>query len=103
MSISTPFIKRPVATSLLTAALAMAGGLAFYFLPVAPLPQVEYPTINVNANLPGASPDTMASAVTTPLGRSLGRIAGITELTSNRNTGSSQITMQFALHRSIDA
>src|SRR5436190_1567772 len=70
MSISTPFIKRPVATSLLTIALAMAGALAFYFLPVAPLPQVEYPTINVNTNLPGASPDTMASAVTTPLERS---------------------------------
>ena len=103
MSISTPFIKRPVATSLLTIALAMAGGLAFYFLPVAPLPQVEYPTINVNANLPGASPDTMASAVTTPLERSFGRIAGITEMTSNSNTGSSQITMQFDLDRSIDA
>src|SRR6266704_4180585 len=103
MSISTPFIKRPVATSLLTLALAMAGALAFYFLPVAPLPQVEYPTINVNANLPGASPDTMASAVTTPLERSFGRIAGITEMTSNSNTGSSQITMQFDLDRSIDA
>src|SRR5438876_2693970 len=103
MSISTPFIKRPVATSLLTIALAMAGGLAFYFLPVWPLPQVEYPTINVNANLPGASPDTMASAVTTPLERSFGRIAGITEMTSNSNTGSSQITMQFDLDRNIDA
>src|SRR5437870_3366699 len=103
MSISTPFIKRPIATSLLTIALAMAGGLAFYFLPVAPLPQVEYPTINVNANLPGASPDTMASAVTTPLERSFGRIAGITEMTSNSNTGSSQITMQFDLDRNIDA
>ena len=103
MSISTPFIKRPIATSLLTIALAMAGGLAFYFLPVAPLPQVEYPTINVNASLPGASPDTMASAVTTPLERSFGRIAGITEMTSNSNTGSSQITMQFDLDRNIDA
>src|SRR5436309_6199358 len=103
MSISTPFIKRPVATSLLTIALAMAGALAFYFLPVAPLPQVEYPTINVNTNLPGASPDTMASAVTTPLERSFGRIAGITELTSQSNTGQSQITMQFDLDRNIDA
>src|SRR5438093_1319280 len=103
MSISTPFIKRPVATSLLTIALAMAGGLAFYFPPVAPLPQVEYPTINVNANLPGASPDTMASAVTTPLERSFGRIAGITEMTSSSNTGNSQITMQFDLDRNIDA
>src|SRR5881397_2361270 len=103
MSISTPFIKRPVATSLLTLALAMAGALAFYFLPVAPLPQVEYPTLNVNANLPGASPETMASAVTTPLERSFGRIAGITEMTSSSNTGQSQITMQFDLDRNIDA
>src|SRR5215470_13713298 len=103
MSLSTPFIKRPVATSLLTLALAMAGGLAFYFLPVAPLPQVEYPTLNVNANLPGASPDTMASAVTTPLERSFGRIAGITEMTSQSNTGNTQITMQFDLDRNIDA
>src|SRR6476646_11819480 len=103
MSISTPFIKRPVATSLLTIALAMSGALAFYFLPVAPLPQVEYPTLNVNSNLPGASPETMASAVTTPLERSFGRIAGITELTSSSNTGQSQITMQFDLDRNIDA
>jgi multidrug efflux pump len=103
MSISTPFIKRPIATSLLTLALALAGCLAFYFLPVAPLPQVEYPTLNVNANLPGASPDTMASAVTTPLERSFGRIAGITEMTSNSNTGNSQITIQFDLDRNIDA
>src|SRR5499427_5039017 len=103
MSISTPFIRRPVATSLLTLALAMAGGLAFYFLPVAPLPQVEYPTLNVNSNLPGASPETMASAVTTPLERSFGRIAGISEMTSNSNTGNSQITIQFDLDRNIDA
>src|SRR5215471_2697981 len=103
MSVSTPFIRRPVATSLLTLALAMAGGLAFYFLPVAPLPQVEFPTLNVNANLPGASPDTMASAVTTPLERSFGRIAGITEMTSQSNTGNTQITMQFDLDRNIDA
>src|SRR5262245_50295694 len=103
MSISTPFIKRPIATSLLTLALAMAGSLAFYFLPVAPLPQVEYPTLNVNSNLPGASPETMASAVTTPLERSFGRIAGISEMTSNSNTGNSQITIQFDLDRNIDA
>src|SRR5262249_54657689 len=103
MSISTPFIKRPIATSLLTAALALAGGLAFILLPVAPLPQVEYPTINVNANLPGASPDTMASAVATPLEREFGRIAGISEMTSSSGLGSSQITMQFDLNRSIDA
>src|SRR6516225_2431674 len=103
MSISTPFIKRPVATSLLTLALAMAGGLAFYFLPVAPLPQVEYPTLNVNSNLPGASPDTMASAVTTPLERTFGRIASITEMTSNSSTSNSQITMQFDLDRTVNA
>src|SRR5215467_10203322 len=103
MNISTPFVKRPVATSLLTAALAIAGTLGFYFLPVAPLPQVEYPTLNVNVVLPGASPDTMASAVTTPLERTFGRIAGITEMTSQSNTGSSQITMQFDLDRDIDA
>ena len=102
MSISTPFIKRPVATSLLTIALAMAGGLAFYFLPVAPLPQVEYPTVNVFSNLPGASPETMASAVTTPLERSFGRIAGITEMTSFSSMGSSNITVQFDLDRSAD-
>ena len=103
MSISTAFIKRPIATSLLTLALAMAGALGFYFLPVAPLPQVEYPTINVNTNLPGASPDTMASAVTTPLERSFGRIAGITEMTSGSNSGQANITMQFDLDRNIDA
>ena len=103
MSISTPFIKRPIATSLLTLALAMAGALGFYFLPVAPLPQVEYPTINVFTNLPGASPETMASAVTTPLERTFGRIAGITEMTSNSSTGSGNITMQFDLDRNIDA
>src|SRR5436190_11250318 len=103
MSVSTPFIKRPVATSLLTLALAMAGALGFYFLPVAPLPQVEYPTINVSTNLPGASPETMASAVTTPLERTFGRIAGITEMTSNSSTGSGNITMQFDLDRNIDA
>src|SRR3989442_2908775 len=103
MSISTPFIKRPVATSLLTLALAMAGALGFYFLPVAPLPQVEYPTINVSTSLPGASPETMASAVTTPLERTFGRIAGITQMTSNSSTGSGNITMQFDLDRDNDA
>src|ERR1700730_10457702 len=103
MSISTPFIKRPVATSLLTLALAMAGALAFYFLPVAPLPQVEYPTLNVNTQLTSASSETVAAALTTPLERSFGRIAGITELTSQSNTGQSQITMQFDLDRNIDA
>src|SRR2546423_4035472 len=103
MSISTPFIKRPIATSLLTLALALAGSLAFYFLPVAPLPQVEYPTINVNANLPGAAPETMASAVTAPLERSFGRIAGITEMTSFSSTGGPNKTNKNLLGRRADA
>src|SRR3977135_1756985 len=103
MSISTPFIKRPIATSLLTFALALAGGIAFIFLPVAPIPQIEYPTLNVNANLPGASPDTMASAVATPLERQFGRIAGITEMTSGSKLGQTQVALQFDLARNIDA
>src|SRR5580698_1985524 len=103
MSLSTPFIKRPVATSLLTAALALAGSLAFFFLPVAPVPQVEFPTINANANLPGAAPEVMASAVATPLERMFGRIAGITEMTSSSSLGSTNITIQFDLNRNIDA
>src|SRR5690349_18804765 len=103
MSLSTPFIKRPIATSLLTLALALAGGMAFMFLPVAPVPQVEYPTINVNANLPGASPDVMASAVATPLERNFGRIAGVTEMTSSSGLGQTNVTLQFDLNRNIDA
>jgi multidrug efflux pump len=103
MSLSTPFIKRPIATSLLTFALALAGGIAFIFLPVAPIPQIEYPTINVNANLPGASPDTMASSVATPLERQFGRIAGISEMTSSSNLGQTQVALQFDLNRNIDA
>ena len=102
MNISAPFIKRPVATSLLTAALFLAGALAYQVLPVAPLPEVEYPTITVFANLPGASPETMASAVATPLERMFGRIAGITQMTSNSQLGSTNITMQFDLDRNID-
>src|SRR5581483_10291580 len=103
MSISTPFIKRPVATSLLTAALALAGGIAFFFLPVAPVPQVEFPTINVYAGLPGGSPDVMGSSIPTPLERMFGRIAGITEMTSSSSLGRASITLQFALNRNIDA
>ena len=103
MSISTPFIKRPVATSLLTAALALAGGIAFFFLPVAPVPQVEFPTINVYAGLPGGSPDVMASSIATPLERMFGRIAGITEMTSSSSLGRASITLQFDLNRNIDA
>jgi len=103
MSISTPFIRRPVATTLLTVALALLGAIAYQFLPVSPLPQVEFPTIQVSANLPGASPETMASSVATPLERQFGRIAGITEMTSASALGGTSITLQFDLGRNIDA
>jgi multidrug efflux pump len=103
VNISEPFIRRPVATTLLTAALAIAGGLAFSQLRVAPLPQVAFPTIQVNANLPGASPETMASAVATPLERQFGRIAGVTEMTSSSGLGSTNVTLQFELSRDVDA
>src|SRR5204862_4174223 len=102
-NISTPFIRRPVATSLLTMAILLAGGMAFRYLPVAPLPQVEVPTVSVNAGLPGASPETMASSVATPLERQFGRIAGVTEMTSSSSLGSTQVTLQFELSRNIDA
>ncbi|HEY7096046.1 MAG TPA: multidrug efflux RND transporter permease subunit [Terriglobales bacterium] len=103
MSISAPFIRRPVGTSLLAAALLMAGALAFNFLPVAPLPQVEFPVIQVSAGLPGASPETMASAVATPLERQFGRIAGVTQMTSTSQLGSTSVVLQFDLNRNIDA
>ena len=102
MSISALFIKRPVATSLLTLAVALAGGLAFRLLPVSPIPQVEFPTIQVSANLPGASADTMASSVATPLERSLSNVPGIIQMTSSSSLGTSQITLQFDLDRAID-
>src|SRR4029077_6020555 len=103
MSISELFIRKPVATTLLTIALALAGGIAFRLLPVSPLPQVEFPTIQVQANLPGASPETMASSVATPLERQFGRIAGLTELTSTSYLGASAIVLQFDLNRDINA
>ena len=103
MNISAPFIKRPIGTSLLAVALLMAGALAFNFLPVAPLPQVEFPVISVGAGLPGASPETMASAVATPLERQFGRIAGINQMTSTSQLGSTNIVLQFDLNRNIDA
>lgn len=102
MNLSAPFIHRPVATTLLTLGVILAGLLAFKLLPVAPLPQVDYPTISVQARLPGASPETMAATVATPLERTLGRIAGVTEITSSSSLGSTQITLQFDLDRSID-
>ena len=102
MSLSSPFIRRPVATTLLTAAIALAGGVAFRELPVSPLPQVDFPTISVGASLPGASPEIMASSVATPLERQFGRIAGITEMTSSSYLGTTSVTMQFDLNRNID-
>ena len=103
MNISAPFISRPVATTLLVIAIALAGGVAFRLLAVAPLPQVDFPTISVNAGLPGASPETMASSVATPLERQFGRIASVTEMTSSSTLGSTSITLQFELNRNIDA
>jgi multidrug efflux pump len=89
MSLSSPFIHRPVATALLTAAIALAGAVAFTTLPVSPLPQIDFPTINVQAQLPGGSPEIMASSVATPLERQFGRIANITEMTSSSYLGTS--------------
>ncbi|MBT9332214.1 efflux RND transporter permease subunit [Paracidobacterium acidisoli] len=102
MNLSAPFIRRPVATTLLTVAVAIAGAIAFAVLPVSPLPQVDFPTISVNASLPGASAQIMASAVATPLERQLGHIAGITEMTSSSSLGNTNVTMQFDLSRNID-
>ncbi len=102
MNISEPFIRRPVATTLLTIGVTLAGALAFRLLPVAPLPQVDIPTISVSASLPGASPEVMAATVATPLERAMGRIAGITEITSNSSLGSTNIVMQFELSRNIE-
>src|SRR5450759_5921737 len=103
MNISAPAIERPVATTLLTSALLLAGVLAYLQLPVAPLPQIDYPVISVGAGLPGASPETMASSVATPLERQFGRIAGINQMTSSSPLGSTGVTMQFDLDRNIAA
>jgi len=102
MNMSEPFIRRPVATTLLTIGLALAGAVAFRLLPVSPLPQVDFPTISVGVSLPGASPETMAATVATPLERALGRIAGVTEITSSSSLGNTRITLQFDLDRDID-
>ncbi len=102
MNLSALFIDRPVATTLLTLGVALAGFLGFALLPVSPLPQVDFPTISVSASLPGASPETMAATVATPLERALGRIAGITEMTSSSSLGSTRVTVQFDLSRNID-
>ena len=103
MNVSRPAIERPIATTLMTVALLLAGGLAYTQLPVSPLPQVDFPVISVGASLPGASPETMASAVATPLERQFGRIAAINQMTSTSQLGSTAITMQFDLNRNIDA
>ncbi|MFZ3323905.1 MAG: multidrug efflux RND transporter permease subunit [Usitatibacter sp.] len=102
MNITEPFVRRPVATTLLSLAVALTGGVAFGLLPVSPLPQVDFPTVSVQASLPGASPEVMAATVATPLERAMGRIAGISELTSNSTLGSSRVTVQFDLSRKID-
>jgi multidrug efflux pump len=102
MNISEVFIKRPVATTLLTAGIILAGVVAFRILPVSPLPQVDFPTISVSASLPGADPETMATSVAAPLERQFGRIAGVTEMTSTSNRGSTSIIMQFELSRDIN-
>src|SRR5215470_12970528 len=102
MNVSGPFVNRPVATTLLTIGLALSGLVAFRLLPVSPLPQVDFPTISVRASLPGASPEVMAATVATPLERALGRIAGVTEITSSSSLGSTGVTLQFELTRDID-
>ncbi|HZW73310.1 MAG TPA: efflux RND transporter permease subunit, partial [Caldimonas sp.] len=102
MNIAEPFIRRPVATTLLTLALALSGALAFGLLPVAPLPQVDFPTIQVQAALPGASPETMATSVAAPLERRFGHIAALTEMTSTSNLGSTAVVLQFDLNRDIN-
>ncbi len=103
MSQSTPFIQHPIATPLLTAAVALAGVAAYRVLPVSPLPQVAFPTISVSASLPGASPEIMASSVSTPLERAFGRISSVTEMTALSSLGQTSITLQFDLSRNIDA
>src|SRR6202041_3122833 len=102
MNISAPFIARPVATTLLTIGIALAGIFAFFKLPVSPLPQVDFPTISVQAALPGASPDTVATSVAAPLERHLGQIADVTEMTSTSSVGQARIVLQFGLDRDIN-
>src|SRR5471032_1449179 len=102
MGPSTPFIRRPVATTLLTFGLAAVGAVAFFKLPVSPLPQVDFPTISVQATLPGASPQDVATTVASPLERRLGQIADVTEMTSSSTVGSTRITLQFGLNRDIE-
>src|ERR1035441_2900805 len=103
MNISEPFIRRPIATTLLVIAVTLAAAVAFRLLPVSPLPQVDFPTISVSAGLPGASPEIVASSMATPLERHFGRIAGVTQMTSSSSLGSTNVTLTFDLSRNIDA
>jgi multidrug efflux pump len=102
VNLSAPFVRRPIGTTLLTIGIALAGIVAYFQLPVAPLPQFDLPSIQVQARLPGASPENMATSVATPLEKRLGRLAGVTELTSRSGVGQSQIQLQFDLSRDID-
>src|SRR6201996_3253300 len=102
MNLSAPFIRRPIGTTLLTVAVALAGLASYRLLPVSPLPQVDFPTVSVQAQLPGASPEIMASSIATPLERQFGRIAGITEMTSSSYLGTTSVTLQFDLNRDIN-
>src|SRR5580698_10539797 len=102
MNLSRPFIRRPVATTLLTIAIALAGAIAYKVLPVSALPQVDFPTISVGASLPGASADIVASSIATPLERQFSHIAGVTEMTSSSSLGNTAVTLQFDLSRNID-
>lgn len=102
MNLSKPFIRRPVASSLIAIALVLVGALAYTLLPVSPLPQVDFPSIRVSASLPGASPETMASSVAAPLERALGSIAGVSGIYSESRQGSTSITLEFSLGRNID-
>ena len=102
MNLSTPFINRPVGTTLLTIAITLAGAIGYFLLPVAPLPQIEFPTIQVQAALPGASPETMATSVAQPLERQFAQIPGIAQMTSTSYLGTAAVTVQFDLNRSID-
>src|SRR5437762_10053614 len=103
MNLSEPFIRRPVATTLLTFGVALAGAVSFGLLPVSPLPQVDFPVVSVSAALPGASPEVMAATVATPLERALGRIAGVNEMTSSSSLGNARVTLQFELSKDINS
>lgn len=103
MNVAAPFIKRPIATTLLMMSFTLSGVAAFFYLPVAPLPQVDFPTIQISAQLAGASADTMASSVANPLEQQFGQIAGVTQMTSVSTLGNTQVNIQFELNRNIDA